>query len=114
DYRPHARHDSRKGGHLGSQGRGPQERHVVHERRRPPPGRSRRDFDRGTVARREIARRATALGTDNSRSETRKTMIDIFLIAIVAVVTWCVASEGAWGAALTLFSVVFAGLLAMN
>lgn len=41
-------------------------------------------------------------------------MIDILLIAIVGVVTWCVASEGAWGAALTLLSVIFAGLLAMS
>ncbi len=41
-------------------------------------------------------------------------MIDLFLLAVVAVVTWCVASEGAWGAALTFLSVFFAGLLAMN
>ena len=40
--------------------------------------------------------------------------IDLILIAIIVVVTWCVASEGAWGAALTLISVIFAGLLAMN
>ncbi len=41
-------------------------------------------------------------------------MIDLFLLAVVAVVTWCVAAEGAWGAALTFLSVFFAGLLAMN
>ncbi|MBL4883711.1 MAG: CvpA family protein [Planctomycetaceae bacterium] len=41
-------------------------------------------------------------------------MIDLFLLAVVAVVTWCVASEGAWGAAWTFLSVLFAGLLAMN
>jgi hypothetical protein len=36
------------------------------------------------------------------------------LLLIVAVVAWCVASEGAWGAVLTFFCVVFAGLSAMN
>ncbi|MBX3444374.1 MAG: CvpA family protein [Planctomyces sp.] len=41
-------------------------------------------------------------------------MIDILLLLILAGVTWCVASEGPWGAATTFFSVVFAGLLAMN
>lgn len=41
-------------------------------------------------------------------------MIDLFLLAVVGVVTWCVASEGAWGAALSLLGVLFAGLLAMN
>ncbi len=38
----------------------------------------------------------------------------IILVLIVAIVTWCVASEGAFGAGLTLLCVVFAGLLAMN
>ena len=38
----------------------------------------------------------------------------IFLVLIVAIVTWCVASEGAWGAGLTFLIVVFSGLLAMN
>jgi len=41
-------------------------------------------------------------------------LIDIVLLAIVAVVTWCVASEGIVGAALMLFHVLFAGLLTMN
>ncbi|HUG92454.1 MAG TPA: CvpA family protein [Planctomycetaceae bacterium] len=41
-------------------------------------------------------------------------MIDVLLLLILAGVTWCVASEGAWGAALTFLSVLFAGLLAMN
>jgi len=36
------------------------------------------------------------------------------LILIVAVVAWCVAGEGAWGAGLTFLCVLFAGLLAMN
>lgn len=36
------------------------------------------------------------------------------LVVIVAIVTWCVASEGAWGAGLTFLAVLFAGLLAMN
>jgi hypothetical protein len=38
----------------------------------------------------------------------------IILLVVIAVVTWCVASEGAWGAGLTFLCVVFAGLLAMN
>ncbi len=38
----------------------------------------------------------------------------ILLLLIVVVVTWCVASEGAFGAGLTLLCVLFAGLLAMN
>lgn len=41
-------------------------------------------------------------------------MIDILMLLILGVVTWCVASEGAWGAGLTFLSVLFAGLLAMN
>lgn len=41
-------------------------------------------------------------------------MIDLLLLAIVGVVAWCVAAEGAWGATQILFSVIFAGLLAMN
>jgi len=41
-------------------------------------------------------------------------MIDLLLLAIVGVVTWVVASEGAWGATLNFFCVLFAGLLAMN
>ena len=41
-------------------------------------------------------------------------MIDFLLIVIIGVVTWCVASEGAGGAAIILLSVLFAGLLAMN
>lgn len=41
-------------------------------------------------------------------------MLDILLIAILGVVTWCVASEGVWGAALVFFSTLLGGLLAMN
>jgi hypothetical protein len=41
-------------------------------------------------------------------------MIDLLLILIIAGVTWAVAAEGPWGAAMVLFSVVLSGLLAMN
>ncbi|MCA8986179.1 MAG: CvpA family protein [Planctomycetaceae bacterium] len=41
-------------------------------------------------------------------------MIDLALLAIVGLVAWCVASEGAWGAALALLSTLLAGFLAMN
>ena len=41
-------------------------------------------------------------------------MIDVLLLIILAVVTYMVAGEGAWGAALTCISVILAGLLAMN
>lgn len=41
-------------------------------------------------------------------------MIDLLTIVVFAAVTWCVASEGAWGAALVFLSVLFSGLLAMN
>ena len=41
-------------------------------------------------------------------------LIDFFLIAVVALVAWCVASEGAYGAAMTCLCVVFSGLIAMN
>lgn len=40
--------------------------------------------------------------------------IDIILLIILAAVTWSVASEGMWGAALTSLIVVISGLLAMN
>jgi hypothetical protein len=38
----------------------------------------------------------------------------LILLVVLGVVTWCVASEGAWGAVLTFLAVLFAGLLAMN
>ncbi|HVJ67385.1 MAG TPA: CvpA family protein [Caulifigura sp.] len=41
-------------------------------------------------------------------------MIDLLLLAIIGVVTYCVASEGPWGAATTFVAVILAGLLAMN
>ncbi len=41
-------------------------------------------------------------------------MFDAMLIIIWAVVTWCVAGEGAFGAALNCLIVVLSGLLAMN
>lgn len=41
-------------------------------------------------------------------------MIDIAILAVIAAVTWCVASDGPWGAAITFVSVILSGLLAMN
>jgi hypothetical protein len=41
-------------------------------------------------------------------------MIDFALLVILALVTWNVAAEGAWGAASMLLCVIFAGLVAMN
>jgi len=41
-------------------------------------------------------------------------LIDILLILVFGIVTWCVASEGAWGAVLMAITVLFSGLLAMN
>lgn len=41
-------------------------------------------------------------------------LFGLILVLILGVVTWCVASEGAWGAVLTFLSVLFAGLLTMN
>lgn len=41
-------------------------------------------------------------------------MIDIILLIVIALVTWCVAGEGPWGAAFSLIIVIFSGLLAMN
>lgn len=38
----------------------------------------------------------------------------VLLLLVFGVVTWCVSSEGAWGAALTFLCVLFAGLLTMN
>ena len=40
--------------------------------------------------------------------------IDIILLIVLGVVTWSVASEGIWGAALTSLIVVISGLVAMN
>ena len=42
------------------------------------------------------------------------TLIDILLLVVIGVVTYCVASEGPWGAATTFIAVILAGLLAMN
>jgi hypothetical protein len=41
-------------------------------------------------------------------------MIDVLILLVIAGVTWCVASEGPWGAASTLIAVILSGLLAMN
>src|SRR5580704_3284697 len=41
-------------------------------------------------------------------------MIDVILVGIVAGVTWCVAAEGAWGAAVAFLSVLLSGLVAMD
>ena len=41
-------------------------------------------------------------------------VIDILLLFIFAGVTYCVAGEGAWGAAITAFCVILGGLIAMN
>jgi hypothetical protein len=41
-------------------------------------------------------------------------MIDVALFVILALVTWNVAAEGAWGAAAAFFSVLFSGLIAMD
>ena len=41
-------------------------------------------------------------------------MLDLILLVVLGVITWCVAGEGAVGAGMVLLSVVFAGLLAMN
>ena len=41
-------------------------------------------------------------------------MIDFLLLIILGAVTYTVAGEGAWGAAITCISVILAGLFAMN
>jgi hypothetical protein len=41
-------------------------------------------------------------------------MIDFILLAVLVIVTWCVAAEGTWGAATVFLSVLFAGLITMN
>lgn len=41
-------------------------------------------------------------------------MIDLVALLVFGIVTWCVASEGAWGAASLFFIVLFSALLAMN
>src|SRR6267154_6781010 len=43
-----------------------------------------------------------------------ESVIGLILVLIIAVVTWCVASEGAFGAGLTFLCVLFSGFLAMN
>jgi hypothetical protein len=41
-------------------------------------------------------------------------IIDFLIAAVIALVTWCVAAEGAVGAGTTFFAAVLSGLLAMN
>lgn len=45
---------------------------------------------------------------------TMEYLFGVLLLFVFGVVTWCVSSEGAWGAGLTFLCVLFAGLLAMN
>jgi hypothetical protein len=41
-------------------------------------------------------------------------LFGLLVLLVFGAVTWCVASEGAWGAGLMFLCVLFAGLLAMN
>lgn len=41
-------------------------------------------------------------------------MLDLALLVILALVAWCVAGEGVWGAALVFLSTLLGGLIAMN
>lgn len=41
-------------------------------------------------------------------------MIDLLLLAVVALVAWCVASDGAFSAGITFLCVLLAGIVAMN
>ena len=41
-------------------------------------------------------------------------MIDVMLLVVLGVVTWSVANDGPWGAAITLVSVLLSGFVAMN
>ncbi|MBA3313244.1 MAG: CvpA family protein [Planctomycetota bacterium] len=41
-------------------------------------------------------------------------IIDFLIVAVIALITWCVASEGAVEAGTTFFAAVLSGLLAMN
>jgi hypothetical protein len=41
-------------------------------------------------------------------------IIDLLIVAVIALVTWCVAAEGAVGAGTTFLGVVLSGLVAMN
>ncbi len=41
-------------------------------------------------------------------------IMEILLLVVIALVTYCVAGEGAWGAAITLLSVILSGLITMN
>lgn len=41
-------------------------------------------------------------------------MFDVILLAVWAIVTWCVSGEGAFGAAVNCLVIVLSGLLAMN
>lgn len=41
-------------------------------------------------------------------------IIDFLILAVIGLVTWCVAAEGALGAGTMFFTVVLSGLLAMN
>lgn len=41
-------------------------------------------------------------------------IIDLLIVAVIALITWCVAAEGAVGAGTTFLGVVLSGLVAMN
>lgn len=41
-------------------------------------------------------------------------IIDFLIVAVIALVTWCVSAEGAVGAGTTFIAVILSGLLAMN
>ena len=41
-------------------------------------------------------------------------MLDFMMLAVLAGITWCVASDGTWGAATVFLSTFLAGLIAMN
>jgi len=41
-------------------------------------------------------------------------IVNLVIVALIAGMTWALMSEGAWGAALMFFNVMFAGIIALN
>src|SRR5262249_43554328 len=114
-HRADARHDPREPVDQRHQGRGAEERHDLPPGGRPPAGDPGQDVDRRAVARREVGIRSERIEPlSQPRTAYMGIVIDLVLCLLIAGLTYALASEGLWGAALMFFNVLFGTIIALN
>ena len=104
DHRPDPGADPREPVAQRDQGRSPPQRHDLSPGGRAPPGHPGPNLHQGTAARRE----------DDEEPLMPPVIIDIVTLVLILGMTYALASEGLWGAALQFFNALFAGIIAFN